>query len=102
MPPYIVKFGKVIIPSTCTVDIFLRKEHYKRIEIACSGGVRGIVGMELFQLRALARNKGAKADVYIQANHIGERYKYISENKEQKTIDVTDQFKPNFSARAAQ
>lgn len=96
-PPYMIDNGKPSVPTDCIVTIIVRDELYVQYPTTAKGSVPAGLPLYLFNLRALARNKGAKVDVFLEANEMSTAYAYAKDYKPQKTLDITDRFpKPTY------
>jgi hypothetical protein len=76
-PPYLTtKTGVPIIPSVSLITIFVRGELYKEYYGTTGGEALWGVKLNLFNIRALARNKGAKSEIFIETADMTPEYEY--------------------------
>lgn len=92
-PPYLTtKTGIPTLPSSCIVTIYVRGELYQEYYATNHNKAPAALNMFLFNIRALARNKGAKCEAYIEVAEMTPDYEWAFNNKDQSLLDVTERF----------
>lgn len=93
-PPYMVKYGTPRLATYVDVKIYVDGMLVKEFPGSSTSSTKKTIEVELFQLRALARNKNLPCMVKIVVNKrsYGPEYIKASEKNHRKAIDITDWF----------
>ena len=97
-PPYLVKNGQPKMPSYCTANIFVGNNCIKKLSLSTTASAKKVLQTELFQLRALSRQKElpCRVELFLEEGRIGLEYRKVREKNERKEIDVTYMFPHKF------
>ena len=97
-PPYLVKKGEIKMPAYAKADVYVGEKKVKNLTLSTTTSARKVLNVELFQLRALSRQRQVpcRIDIAIQEKFIGVEYQKIKAKNERQPVDITYMFPHKF------